>query len=112
MSKKPKEQKHAVANKPALGDDKPVIQPRTMTVWSEYEKAHKQMTLEQAVRDSIKYWGAPTFGVSTAWYAEPGPSGLVTATMKRCGYEPILDRNGKFEPVNGMYNFQYIKPTE
>lgn len=103
MSKKPKEQKHAVAGKQ---EEKKKPEPRRMTVWSEYHKEHQQMTLEQAVRESIKNWGAPSWGVSKAWFDEPGISGPVNATMKACNYFPVLV-NGKQADVNGVYNFEY-----
>jgi hypothetical protein len=102
MPKKPKEQKHAVAA--PTEQKKP--EPRKMTVWSEYHKEHQQMSLEAAVRESIKNWNAPSWAVSTQWFDEPGITGSVNATMKSCGYYPVLV-NGKQVAVNGVYNFEY-----
>lgn len=102
--------KHPVADKALPKGDKVVPLPRTMTSYSEYEKKNIQMTLEQAVRDTIKNWNGVDFGVSEQWYAEPGTTGPVIATMKRCGYVPVLNKHGKFVPVSGVYNFSYVKP--
>lgn len=108
QQQKPKMQKHQVGEK--VVEDKGPPPPRTMTVYSEYQKENIQMTLEQAVRDTIKNWNGVDFGVSEQWYAEPGTSGPVVATMKRCNYVPVLNKHGKFEPVSGIYNFRYAKP--
>jgi hypothetical protein len=104
--------KHPVSAPPVTGEKpKGPPAPRTMTVFSEREKIHVQMTLEQAVRESIKFWNGPNWGVSVEWFNEPGSSGPVTATMKRCDYVPVLDKHGKFTPQGGTYNFQY-EPKE
>lgn len=108
QQQKPKMQKHQVGDK--VVEDKGPPPPRTMTAWSTYEKQNIQMTLEQAVRDTIKNWDAVDFAVSEQWYAEPGTSGPVVATMKRCGYVPVLNKHGKFEIVSGMYTFTHVKP--
>lgn len=77
---------------------------KTMTCYSEREKRYVQMTLEQAVRDPS--WGFPTWGISIEWFNEDK---TITSIMKRCGYEPELNENGKFIPFRGMYCFEPIQ---
>lgn len=94
--------KHPVSA-PAEKKDKPVW---TVGVYSEYDKTHVQMTLEKSVRDVIKNWNCCDYAISSAQYELD--SGTIRQTMKRCGYVPAGDANGKFEATQGMYRFKFI----
>lgn len=108
MTQQLKAQKHQIGD--SVEKPKGPPPPKTMTAWSMYEKLNIQMTLEQAVRDTIKNWDAVDFAVSEGWYAEPGSSGSVVVTMKRCNYVPVLNKYGRFESVGGVYTFTHVKP--
>ena len=98
--------KHPVAEQATKGG-KALPPAKTMTVYSAYEQKHMQMTLEQAVRESIKAWNSPDWGLSSAWMEEDKNA---LATMKRCGYVPVLNKTGKFTPMNGLFNFTRVIP--
>jgi hypothetical protein len=77
-----------------------------VNVYSEYDKEHVLMTLEKSVRDVIKNWNCVDYAISSTQYELDSVNML--QTMRRCGYVPIGDANGKFKAVQGMYRFKFI----
>ncbi len=91
--------------------DRPVLPPAEYLVsyYCVHQNKHVVMSLEKSVRDVVKNHDGTDYGVNSSKYDEDKRvKKLVDDVMKRCGYKPKLNKDGKFKASSGAYWFKFV----
>lgn len=76
-----------------------------LTVWDDANKCHSRMTLLQSVEQIIQEWSALDYGIMKEIFEED--SVAIKSAMKKLGYYPLMNVNGKQITNSGCVFFQH-----